>query len=139
LAAGVTQPPSVEARALPSRRNGEAIRPPTGPPPPRRGELADLNEPGVTPPVLLSRTGRPAYPTLALARGLSGTVVLSALVDEKGRVVEVALVRSSAPGLGFEDAAMTYVHSRVYRPATKRGVRVRVRLPLTVEFQLPAR
>jgi hypothetical protein len=66
-------------------------------------------------------------------------VWLDALVDETGRVVEIALVRTSAPGLGLEDAAMRYVNSRVYRPATKRGVRVRVRLPIKVEFQLPAR
>jgi hypothetical protein len=60
-------------------------------------------------------------------------------VDETGRVTEIALVRSSAPGLGFEDAAMRQLHSRVYRPATKQGVPVKVRLPITVEFRLPQR
>jgi TonB family protein len=74
-----------------------------------------------------------------LARRLSGTVWVNALVDETGRVTEVALVRSSAPGLGFEDAAMRQLHSRVYRPAMKRGVPVKVRLPIKVEFHLGAR
>jgi TonB family protein len=87
----------------------------------------------------VSQTRRPPYPPLAVARGVSGTVWLNALVDETGRAVEIALVRTSAPGLGFEDAAMTHVHSRAYRPATKQGVPVRVRLPITVEFQAPER
>ena len=103
---------------------------------PRRVELVDVNAPGVTPPVLVSRTRRSPYPPLALARGVSGTVWLNALVDETGRVSEIALVGTSAPGLGFEDAAMTQVHSRLYRPATKGGVPVRVRLPIKVEFEI---
>ncbi len=98
-----------------------------------------MNDPGVTPPVLVSGTSRPPYPPLALARGLSGTVSLNALVDETGHVVEVALVRTSAPGVGFEGAAMAQVHSRVYRPARKRGVPVRVRLPIEVQFDVLGR
>jgi protein TonB len=125
-------PPAVAQRP-------SGIHSPTATPLPRRGELVDLNDPALKPPVLVARTVRPPYPQVALARGLSGTVVLNALVDERGRVVEIALVKTSAPGLGFEDAAMRYVHSRVYRPATKRGVPVRVRVPIVVEFQLPAR
>jgi hypothetical protein len=41
--------------------------------------------------------------------------------------------------LSFEDAAARWVRTRVYRPATKQGVPVRVWLPIVVEFRLPDR
>ena len=82
---------------------------------------------------------RSRYPPLAQARRLSGTVWLRALVDEKGAVVDASLVRASPRALGFEDAAMQLVRKRVYRPATKQGVPVRVWLPITVEFQFSSR
>jgi TonB family protein len=81
----------------------------------------------------------PPYPPLALERRLRGTVWLNALVDESGAVVEVSRVRASPPGVGFEDAATRCVLSRVYRPATKQDVPVRVRLPILIEFELPGR
>ncbi len=56
-----------------------------------------------------------------------------------GAVAEVSLVRASPRGMGFEDAATRYVRTRVYRPATKQGVPVRVWLPIVVEFQHPGR
>jgi hypothetical protein len=56
-------------------------------------------------------------------------------VDETGAVVEVSRVRASPPGLGFEDMATRCVLSRVYRPARKQDVPVRVRLPVRIEFQ----
>jgi protein TonB len=131
LAVGTeTAPPEAPVLGPPA----EALS--TPPPPPRRGDLVDVNDPGVTPPAIASE-GRSPYPPLALERRLSGTVWLKALVDETGRVVEVALVRTSAPGLGFEDAAIALVRSRVYTPATMQGVPVRVRLPIKVEFRAP--
>jgi TonB family protein len=100
--------------------------------------VADANEPGLTSPVVVSQSC-PPYPSLALERGLSGTAWVTALVDEKGSVAEVSGVRASPRGLGFEEAATECVLSRVYRPATKQDVRVRVRLPIRIEFQPPGR
>ena len=111
--------------------------PPT-PSPVQRGALVDVNDPGLTRPVPATQT-RPRYPPLALERRLSGTVWLQALVDETGAVVEVSLVRASPQGLGFEDAATRFVRTRVYRPAMKEGVPVRVWLPIVVEFRHPGR
>jgi protein TonB len=127
---------------LPVPADGVAPAAPAGPRPTpspvQRGEMADLNDPGLTPPVLVTQT-QPRYPPLALERRLSGTVWLRALVDETGRVADVSLVRVSAQGLDFEGAATRYVRTRVYRPATKQGVPVRVWLPIQVEFQYPHR
>jgi TonB family protein len=100
--------------------------------------MVDVNDPGLTRPVPVTQT-RPRYPPLALERRLSGTVWLNALVDDTGAVIEVSLVRASPRGLGFEDAATRYVRARVYRPATKQGVPVRVWLPIVVEFRHPDR
>lgn len=114
-----------------------ATEPPPTPSPVERGAMVDVNDPGLTRPVPVTRT-QPLFPPLALARRISGTVWLQALVDETGAVVEVSLIRASPRGLGFEDAATGYLRTRVYRPATKQGVPVRVWLPIVVEFRHPA-
>jgi protein TonB len=110
----------------------------TPPPPPQAGDLADVNDPGVTAPAAVTRTV-PRYPPLARERRLSGTVRLRALVDETGAVVDVAVVQASPPRLGFEEAAVAHARTRVYKPATKEGVPVRVWLPIVVEFRFPDR
>ena len=95
-----------------------------------------MNAPGLTAPVVVSQSC-PPYPPLALERRLSGTVWLTALVDETGAVVEVSRVRTAPRGLGFEDAGTSCVLSRVYRPASKQGVPMKVRLPIRIDFQPP--
>jgi TonB family protein len=86
--------------------------------------------------VVVSQT--PArYPLVALQRRIAGSVSPRALVDETGAATEVSLIRATPPGHGFEDAATRFVRTRVYQPGTKRGVPVRVWLPITVEFRPP--
>jgi protein TonB len=97
----------------------------------------EWNDPDLTRPVPVSATP-PSYPPLAFQRRVSGTVWLRALVDENGAVADASVDRASPTGLGFEGAAMKSVRTRVYRPATKRGVPVRVWLPIAVEFTFRA-
>lgn len=115
-----------------------AAEPSPTPSPVERGAVVDVNDPGLTLPVPVTQT-QPRYPPLALARRLSGTVWLKALVDETGAVVAVSLDRASPRGSNFEDEATSFVRTRVYRPATKQGVPVRVWLPILVEFRLSGR
>jgi len=129
---------STDAAVSTAPEPAAAPEPPPTPSPVQGGAIVDLNDPDLTRPVLVAQT-RPRYPPLALARRLSGTVWVNALVDETGAVVEVSLVRASPRGLGFEDAATRYARTRVYRPATKQGVPVRVWVPLVIEFRLPGR
>jgi TonB family protein len=96
----------------------------------------DLNDPELTRPVLVSEA-KPRYPPLAQRMGIEGTVALSAKVDENGTVVEVSVARVDPPGQGFDAAAVRYVKSRRYRPATKGGVAVSVRMEVVVEFRKP--
>ena len=98
--------------------------------------MVDVNDPEVRRPVLVSQA-QPRYPPLALQRGIEGSVVISALVDETGAVVAVSVVRAAPRDVGFEDAALRYVRSRRYRPATKGEVPVRVRIEVTVDFRKP--
>jgi protein TonB len=130
----VTAPTDAAVSPVP----GAATEPPPTPSPVQRGAMVDVDDPGLTRPVPLTQT-RPRYPPFALERRLSGTVWLRALVDETGAVVEVSVVRASPRGLGFEDAAMRFMRARVYRPATKQGVPVRVWLTIAVEFRQPDR
>jgi TonB family protein len=131
-------PVSTDAAVTTAPVPAPAAEPPPTPSPVPRGAMVDVNDPGLTRPVPVTQT-RPRYPPLALERRLSGTVWLNALVDDTGAVIEVSLVRASPRGLGFEDAATRYVRARVYRPATKQGVPVRVWLPIVVEFRHPDR
>jgi TonB family protein len=113
----------------------EPAPPPTTRPPVRPGDLVEASDPAVRPPVFLG--GRPVgYPPAAQRLQREGTVVLDALVDETGSVADAKVVESSDPGLGFEEAATRQAMSRRYRPATKNGIPVRVRIQIRVNFTL---
>jgi protein TonB len=98
----------------------------------------DLTDPLLTRPVLVSED-RPRYPPAAQRAGIEGSVVVSAVVTETGVIGPLTVVRASPRGLGFEDEALRFVRTRRYRPATKQGVPVRVRMEMLVEFRRPAR
>jgi protein TonB len=85
-------------------------------------------------PVPRSRT-QPDYPAIARRLGQSGTVVLEVLVDERGRVAEVAPLDPSARG-EFLSAATRAVRSWTYAPATKSGVPVKTRITVRIDFKL---
>jgi TonB family protein len=64
-------------------------------------------------------------------------VELTALVDEKGNVADVAIVTPAGGRAGLNEAATESVKRRKYRPATKDGVPVRVWIQVRVRFELP--
>jgi protein TonB len=128
--AELTTPASVVPATPVPTPAAESVPTPT---PIQRGALVAWNDPDLTRPVPVSATP-PRFPPIALQRRVSGTVWLRALVDETGAVAEVSVDRASPTGLGFESAATASVRTRVYQPATKRGVPVRVWLPIAVEF-----
>jgi protein TonB len=115
-----------------------APTPATAPAAVEPGTLVDLTDPLLTRPVLVSED-RPRYPPAAQRAGIEGSVVLSAVVTETGVIGPVTIVRASPRGLGFEDEALRFVRTRRYRPATRQGVPVRVRMEMVVEFRRPAR
>ncbi len=109
--------------------------PPTPTPSVREGEIV-VPGPDVKAPVLLKRVA-PSYPPVARRLKLSGEVRLRALVGTDGRVEEIQILKVSRQGVGFEKAAEQAVRQWVYRPATKKGVKVKmwiiVRVPFAVQ------
>jgi periplasmic protein TonB len=73
----------------------------------------------VTPPRAHPRTP-PRYPASARAQGLEGRVVLSVLVDARGRVADVKVLESDPAGV-FDAAAVDAARRWTFQPATRGG------------------
>jgi len=133
-----TPPPAQVPPATPTAMPTPEPNPPATKVPVRPGVLVASDDPGVVLPVLL-RESPTAYPHVALDRRVEAGVTVRALVDEKGHVAEATVVEPSGqPAVyGFEDAALKRARGRLYRPATKDGVPVRIWLNLRVVFKLP--
>ena len=106
---------------------------------PRSGGDRDGGEAWTTavveePPVLLA--GRqPSYPEALRAAGITGRVVVQAVIDTLGRAEpEVTVVESSYAG--FDPAALDYVRRAVFRPGRVHGRPVCVLIRLPVDFRL---
>jgi len=112
-------PAPAATRKAPSVREGDLVQP----------------GPGVTPPVLVSYD-KPAYPPIARRMRVEGTVVLSLLVDENGRVIDVRLENGVSQNVGINEAAVAAAKSARFQPATKDGVRVKTWHQLTIPFKL---
>ena len=76
----------------------------------------------------------PAYPSAARSDEVEGKVGLEIVVDVAGRVTEARVLQRA--GHGFDQAALDAVRRWRFTPAQKDGRAVRVRMPVTVEFQL---
>ncbi|HEX9801331.1 MAG TPA: TonB family protein [Thermoanaerobaculia bacterium] len=100
----------------------------------REGDLVSLGA-GVAPPVLVS-VDKPQYPPIARRMRVEGTVNLSVLVDENGRVLDVRLDSGVSQNVGINEAALDAARSAKFKPATKDGVRVKVWHRLTIPFKL---
>jgi TonB family protein len=135
-AAAPVETPRTEPAPEPARPAPQPAPAPAAPPKPtvREGDLVTLG-PGVKPPVLVS-FNKPEYPPIARRMRVEGTVVLSLLVDENGRVVDVRLERGVSQNVGINEAALAAARSAKYQPATKDGVRVKMWHTLTIPFKL---
>jgi protein TonB len=87
------------------------------------------------PPVLLA--GRaPAYPNVLRMAGITGSVVMRAVVDTLGQVEPASIVAVSSANRAFEASARAYILSAHFRPARVRGRAVRVLIQVPVDFRL---
>jgi protein TonB len=77
----------------------------------------------------------PEYPRLARRRGYEGTVVLKVLVDEKGRVEEMRLFKSSKHRI-LDKAAMASVKKWEFRPGMRGEEPVKMWVRVPIRFQL---
>jgi TonB family protein len=79
---------------------------------------------------------QPAYPESARSAGISGAVVLEAVIDEDGRVREIEVIKSPDGGTSLARAATEAVRQWRYEPATVDGQAVAVVAKITVRFHL---
>jgi TonB family protein len=77
---------------------------------------------------------QPAYPQIAQSAGVSGVVILEALIGVDGRVSDAKVLRS-IPLL--DQAALDAVKQWAYTPTLLNGVPVPVVMTVTVTFMLP--
>jgi TonB family protein len=86
-----------------------------------------------TGPILQSRS-KPAYTEKARRAHYEGTVVLMIVVGADGSVPEAVVVRPL--GLGLDESALRTVRGWKFKPATRDGKPVAVRLVMEVTFRL---
>jgi protein TonB len=77
----------------------------------------------------------PAYPLAARLSGREGIVLLAVVVNEEGRVAEVAVLRSSGDA-ALDRAAAAAVALWTFHPATAGGRTIAARVEVPVRFRL---
>ena len=100
----------------------------------REGEIVTAGA-GVIAPAVIFRE-QPGYPSRAQAMQVEGVVEAEALVGIDGGVEEVRILNSSRKGVGFENATEEAIMKWRFKPATKRGVKVRMWVSIRIPFRL---
>jgi TonB family protein len=101
------------------------------------GDLVDFSQVDLPPAVLTEE--KPVLPRAALLSTTTqeGVIILRALVDERGTVDDVQVLRGfPAQKLGIDEACVDAVKQNHYRPATKDGVRVKTWITVTYRVDL---
>src|SRR5262249_16764881 len=98
--------------------------PPMSSKPPVGGQLQ--------PPRLINST-RPIYPQAARVERIQGSVMLDALVDENGKVVQTQVISGPVP---LQAAAQESVRNWRYQPAQLNGQPISVHTRVSVNFAL---
>jgi protein TonB len=107
------------------------IPPPPPPAPVRRDPVrvgGQIKEP------LLLRRVEPGYHPLAIRANITGTVILEAVVDHEGRVIDVKVLRSAHKLL--DDAAVEALGQWRYAPLVLNGIPERFILTVVLSFNL---
>jgi len=76
------------------------------------------------------------YPSVARKSGVEGRVIAKVLVSTSGRTDKVEILKSSAPGMGFEDSAIKALKKVKWKPATQRDRSVKTWITVPVIFRL---
>ena len=84
-------------------------------------------------PVVIKRV-EPSYPTQAREAGITGIVIVEAIIDRNGRVKD-ARVLEPLP-FGLDQAALEALRQWEFRPGTLNGEPVETIFNLTVPFRL---
>ncbi len=100
----------------------------------REGDLITSGTEDV--PARMTRRASVPYPPMARIQRVEGTVLVSALISENGRVLEAKVIRPIAKAVGLNEAALQIVRNSTFSPPIKDGVRVRSWTTVPVDFKL---
>lgn len=78
---------------------------------------------------------KPNYPELAKQAGIEGDVVVKALVDVDGRIIDVEIQKSSGNS-SLDQAALEAARNAIFTPAKQRDQYVRVWVSIPFKFRL---
>ena len=117
----------------------DAIRAPEAPPPPPHASAEGPRAPvpvggNVQPPRIIYRVN-PDYPLLAHQAGIQGEVIISAIIDSQGNVVDMKVV--SGPPLLYS-AAMKALGQWKFQPTYLNGEPVAIKWNASVKFRIGA-
>ncbi len=88
---------------------------------------------GTTPPRVITKVD-PGYTVEARAARLSGSVMLSVVVNTDGRAENISVVKSL--GMGLDEMAVACLQQWAFQPGTNQGVPVKVRAQVEINFRL---
>jgi TonB family protein len=125
-----TPPPALQEPVV----KKEEPKPAEAKPSVNEGDLVEMVT-GVTKPEVITRT-KPNYPPAALKQKVEGTVVLSLLVTEGGKVGDVKVLRPAGGATGLNEAAIAAVKKWTFRPALKAGKKVKIWVTYPIVFKL---
>jgi len=74
------------------------------------------------------------YPEMARKNGIEGKVYVLVMINEKGGVDDVKVIRGI--GAGCDEAAVKAVKESKFNPGKNKGVSVKVKLSLPIVFKL---
>jgi len=112
-----------------------ASAPVTLPPaaPVNEGDLVELGAVSELPKLVKSVD--PVYPSAAQRRGVGGSITVNALIDEKGNVIDTAILKGVKDDPGLARAAENAVKKWKFQPARKNGVAVKVWKSFVIAFK----
>jgi protein TonB len=97
------------------------------------GDVVDVSDLDTAPHVLRSAT--PSYPPMAVRQRAEATILVTALIDEHGDVIDVKVLRGDKR-FGFEDSALRAVRSTKFSAGVKDGKRIKVWFAVPIVFKL---
>ena len=102
-------------------------------PPVREGDLIELGAATELP--MLVKSVNPVYPSSAQRLGVAGSITVNALIDEKGNVIDTAILKGIQDDMGLGKSAETAVKKWKFQPARKNGVAVKVWKSFVIAFK----
>ena len=124
--------PRLSFKLNPRLTGGISITPPPPPPPtlPSEFESGQVDQP----PRIVSRVP-PVYPYSAKRRGVTGEVVARFLVDIRGRISRINILRAKPKGI-FEESVRRAVAKWRFRPGVHQGRAVPTWVVVPITFRL---